>query len=218
MRCRREVGCWVTGAGGSGRAPFPEPANAGARARGGGAAGGQVALGSAIQATRLQPHRPRVGRGWRAVLGKLGLSCGAVAACSGSIFPSLPRPLAASPSGVRWQRASWATLGSVPAGGELHATLHLPTPARRPRGKRAPQGLAAASGSAWRWTCWSGLGLRKLGGHKRVLQLALWGRGQDDQPFYCLTQLPAEMGVLRLRPASPTPAYSREKANLGNLI
>lgn len=28
MRGRCEVGCWVTGAGGRGRAPFPEPANA----------------------------------------------------------------------------------------------------------------------------------------------------------------------------------------------
>lgn len=95
--------------------------------------------------------------------------------------------------------------GLVPAGGEQHGTLHLPTPARRPRGKRAPQGLAAASESASRGSYWNGLGLRKLArGDMRVPQLALWGRGQEDQPFYCLTQLRAEMG-LRLRPAGPTP-------------
>lgn len=54
-------------------------------------------------------------------------------------------------------------------------------------------------------------------GLEPVPQPALWGRGQDGKPFYCLTQLRAEMG-LRLRPAPPTPAYSWEKENLGNLI
>lgn len=108
------------------------------------------------------------GQGSGAVLARLGLSPRLSSCCSGSIFPSLPRPLAASPYGVRWQRASWAALGWVPGGGKLLRTLRLSAPARRLRGKRAPEGLEAASGSAWRWTCWSGVRAEKSQGYMRA--------------------------------------------------
>lgn len=103
--------------GRKGESPFPRARERRARARGGGAAGGQVALGSAIQATRPQPHGPRVGRGWETVLGRLGLS-----RWRGSCLLRIDFPFPSPPPGRlsiwRWQRASWAALGLVPAGGE----------------------------------------------------------------------------------------------------
>lgn len=216
LRGRCEVGCWVTGAGRKGESPCPGARERRARGRGGGAAGGQVALGRGIQATRLQPHHPGVGsargrcsRGWDRAPSSMAVCSDRFSfpfsapwlplqtACGGSALPGLP----------------WAALGSVSAGDKLHGTLSLPAP--------RPEGLAAAPRSAWRWTCWSGVGAEKTGGHTRVPQRALWGRRQDGKPFYCLTQRVGSCerrwaGVcdLPLRPQ----LIAKEKENLGNLI
>lgn len=90
------------------------------------------------------------GQGAGAVLLRLGLSPRIRGCCSGSIFPSLLRPLAASPDGVRWQRPSWSPWARYLEGASC---IGLRIPARTPRGKQAPEGLAVTSRSAWRWTC-----------------------------------------------------------------
>lgn len=90
------------------------------------------------------------GQGAGAVLLRLGLNPRLRGCCSGSIFPSLLRPLAASPDGARWQRPSWSPWARYLEGASC---IGLRLPACTPREKRAPEGLAVASGSAWRWTC-----------------------------------------------------------------
>ena len=58
-----------------------------------------------------------------------------------------------------------------------HAARVLPASARRPRGKRAPARLAASSGSAWRWTCQSGVGAERTRAQTLAPQRALGGGG-----------------------------------------
>lgn len=173
------------------------------RARGGGAAGGQVALGFAIQATRLQLHGPRVGRGWEAVLGSLGLSRWLRAPDRFSPFPS------PSPGRLSIRRAVAARflgrpgLGTCGGRGSRDSAPFKPSPQA---GWKA--GALGIGSHLWVclevWTCWNGARAEKTRGQKPVPQAPLWGRGQDSKPFYCLTQLRAATG-LRLRPAPPTP-------------
>lgn len=103
-----------------------------------------------------------------------------MAAHSGSIFPpSFPFFFffLAPPYGARWQRASWAAPGAL-----------------RPRAGRQTAGRSGY-GRAWRpprdlpgsGRAGARLGPRKPG-DVRGLPGALWGRGQDGEPFDCLTR------------------------------
>lgn len=96
---------WVLGyrRGAEGRAPSRSAGRWGRRQA------GRFGAGDPGHPAAAAPS-PR-GQGAGAVLLRLGLNPRFSCCCSGSIFLSLLRPLAVSPYGVRWQRASWVALG-----------------------------------------------------------------------------------------------------------
>lgn len=154
--------------GRKGESPFPRARERRARARGGGAADGQVALGSAIQSTRLQLHGPRVGRGWEAVLGRLGLSrwSGGCLLRIDFPFPSPPPDRLSIWRAVAARFLGRPGLGTCGGRGSRDSAPSKPSP--QAGGKRAPRGLASTFRSAWRCGP-AGMGPepRKLGGRSR---------------------------------------------------